>query len=1245
MPFFRRGHMSVAIAFLLATSFAHANTWGVLTRDGGGRQVAPYLSSLASGEPSVGALRSTTFKLDADTISFTICGWDGAPGQPRLRNHFALCDAESGLALRQVSPPATDAMTPVHWDVVELIGRQVYFRAIDGVSDQAFAWMGVADVRVGDRDLTPRLTPGHLPAGWTEESRPPGLSVDDWLACKPASSRLAIEMDSTAPTWGVITINGERRECKPYLSSLRGGETGTGAVRSPVFVLASPKYTFVAMGADSPTCDAGLNSFQLVDATTFEVLRTAEPPGGNTLVPLSWNTSDLVGRRVFFRAVDTNTAGGYAWMGCDDVPLGAGKVAHFADSAALTGWREEGQPESLLAGVAAAPRSLREMVEAEWLNEDVRRGVRWSLWEQNPPAAPYLLHRLVVIMDADFARARSLLRDFAGAGVKPDDLAAFRATFTRLNQRFSALQGKPQGINDWQSLRHDQRVALRDLAFRNPRLSFPALLFVKRFTQQSYSDINVNHHAWGSRPGGDLCLLTGFGANGDPKVRPLLSGRLGPGNVHGIDLDFDASRIVFAYAQSLTDQPPDGWLSRQATFDLHRTVGLLHLYEMSPDGSRLTQLTRGEWSDLNPCYLPNGDLAFESERCALEIECNEGDKDEPTTNLYAYRRAGGTIDRLTLTKDGDWYPRVLPDGSIVYSHWEYQERSLMFMHSLWFCRPDGTGADNFVKQHFDYPVTLTVPRPIPGSEKLLAIAGGHHTLAAGPVVIVDRAKGMNNPDCLERVTGPDVWPELGGAAPGPSTAGWHASPGQGWYMDPYPLSATTYLASYCDGGMQDEAGYALYLMDVYGGKELLYRDPSISSVMPIPLKPRMRPPNLWSNRDPKMADARLIATNVASGVEGVAPGEVKFLRIAEPVPWSYSNVTGGQRYDPDAKATGVNWTPVRILGTVPVEADGSAQFRVPADTGLYFQALDAQGREVRRMRTYISFRAGEVRSCTGCHETRNEAPSIPRSEVLACRHDPSIPTPPPWGDRPLSFLRDVQPIFNRHCLSCHTGLKPAGGVDLSPGLTESNNRAYDTLLDPARNLVTVASKGDDTRITPVRAFGSQASRLVDVIRHSAGAALTDDEWRRLYMWMDANAVYHDDFLRKRPPSELPYSIVEDKDLWTRIAGVEQRRCASCHSGANLARPEWVDLDDPSRSLFLTAPLAGSRTPTGKHCDPAPFADRNDPDYAAMLSWLKEAAQRSWDHPRRDLRCFVAQPSLRRDIFFGFEPLGRTARLP
>jgi hypothetical protein len=1222
-----RSRLPLAAAFILslAASAASAATWGVLERDGAGRHTPPYLSSLLNGEQPVGAVRSATFVLDADTVSFEMCGWDGPPEKRGLKDWFALCDADTGLALRRTGPPQTDAMTPVQWDVVELVGKRVYFRAVDGMSGNGFSWIGLQNVRVGARALLGPMTAGKWPEGWTEETRPANASVDEWLAVKSASSKYALEVDSSTSTWGVITFNGVRATCAPYLCSLRGGESGVGAVRSPAFTLDQPRYSFLAMGADSPTGDAGLNEFQLVDADTLEILRRAEPPVGNTLVPVSWDTKDLVGRHIFFRAVDGNDAPAWAWIGCDKVPLGAGRIADFTKPGALDGWREEGQPDGSLTGGVPVAKTLDEMIAAEWQTEDVRCGVRWSLWEHNKAAAPYIMRRLARIMDDDFSRADYLIRDFARAGASASVLDSYRPKLAALKTRMAALQTPSPDASAWQNLRHDQRAVLRELAFRNPLLDFDRIVFVKRFTQQSYCDINVNHHAWGSRPGGGVCILTLDKSGANPQVTELLKGRLGLGNVHGYDLDWNAGRILFAYARSASATPPDGWLSRQATFDIHRTVDLLHLYEMKADGSDLRQLTRGQWSDLNPCYLPSGDIAFESERCALEIECNECDKDEPTTNLFTMRDDGSDIRRLTVTKDGDWYPRVLNDGSIVYSHWEYQERSLMFIHPLWSVLPDGTGANNYAKQHLDYPLTLTVPRPIPGSDKVIAIAGGHHTLASGPVVLVDRTKGPNDAGCLTRLTGPDVWPEMGGAAPPPDVPGWHIAPGQGWYMDPYPLSETTFLASYCDGPMQDEAGYGLYLMDAYGGKELIYRDPTISSVMPIPLKARPKPPVIAGMRENSTDQATCIVANVADAVPGLKAGAVKALRIAEPVPWSYSNETGGVRYEPDAKATGVNWTPIRILGTVPVEADGSAYFHVPPGRAVYFQALDDQGMELRRMRSYIAFQPGEVRSCTGCHETRTEVQAVRRNRLLALTREPSKPAPPPWGEAPLSFLRDIQPILDRNCLRCHTGLKPAGKVDLSAGLTLEHNRAYDTLMDPALGLLAVSSKGLDAGVTDVLAVGSHKSRLFDLLRstHKDRCDLTPDDWMRLYTWVDANAVYHDDFIRKRPESALPAPFVEDTALWAKLTDIGSRRCASCHAGQSLFRPEWVDLKDPQRSLFVAAPLAGATTPTGKHCAPAVFKDKTDPDCAAILAALDEAVRKVRERPRRDLRYLVA----------------------
>jgi hypothetical protein len=757
------------------------------------------------------------------------------------------------------------------------------------------------------------------------------------------------------------------------------------------------------------------------------------------------------------------------------------------------------------------------------------------------------------------------------------------------------------------------RRAVRRLALANPLLSFDRLLVVKRFTQEAYPDVCLNHMPWVSRPGGDLCVLTNWKSDGPAQVRPLLAGRLGPGHVHGADLWWDADRVVFGYAKAKTDQPPAGWLDRSTSYRLRRTEEPTHLFEVHLDGSGLRQITRGEWSDLDPTYLPGGDIAFVSERCACSLQCNELDKDETSCNLYVMHPDGSDIRRLSATKDGDYLPHALDDGTIGYTRWEYQERGWANIQSIWTIRPDGTGADAVFKQHFNDPWALEDVRSVPGARKLAAIATGHHCLAAGPVVVIDAQRGMNNASGITIVT-PGVKPPEGGMSGVPAPEGGVRDRG-GHYMTPWPLSETTFLAAYTYGPQNDPAGYGIYLIDVFGTKELIYRDGAISCSVPTPLRPRPHPPVLPDLTDRSQGYAVCSLANVGHGVDGIAPGAAKYLRIAEGLYWPYDNTDGGQRYEPDVKSVMINWNPVRILGEVPIEPDGSAYFRVPADTPVYFQLLDAQHMELRRMRSFVSFQAGEQRGCTGCHESREETPASAIAPLpLAMGRAPTTPVPPPWGDRAISFLRDVQPVFDRHCTSCHAGLVPAGGLDFSGGLTKQYNRAYDTLY--AKKLVAWSNVGDDARVTQPLAFGSHQSKLVKVLRDgpcAKRAALSADDWTRLVTWIDANAPYHDGFINKRSQPQ-PYDLPNDRELVTKIASVHERRCGSCHHAADVSRLDWVDLKDPQRSRFLAAPLAGS----GK-CPTPVYKDTTDPDYRALASLVETAVKKAWDRPRRDLK--------------------------
>jgi hypothetical protein len=854
---------------------------------------------------------------------------------------------------------------------------------------------------------------------------------------------------------------------------------------------------------------------------------------------------------------------------------------------------------------------------------------QWSTAKVALPAAPASYPTAEWI-----ARGRKLAADLAKSGV---DVAQALGKFDALEKKLVDVRGPDDALR---ALYLETRWAYRRLAFANPLLNLDKLLFVKRYTQETYPDVCLNHMPWVSKPGGDICVLATrdgtslFAALSDPhgdlRLRSILNRALGPGHVHGMDLWWDADRVVFGYAKTKTDAPPDGWLNRSKSYDLRRSEEPTHLFEIGVDGRNLRHLTSGEWSDLDPTYLPSGDIAFISERCGYSLQCNEYDKDETSCNLYVMRPDGSAIRRLSVNKDGDYLPHTLDDGSIGYTRWEYHERSFAFIQSIWIVRPDGTGADSLYKQHMENPWALYDVRSIPGTSKLAAVAGGHHTLYCGPVCVIDPTIGMNDPQGLSIVT-PNVKPQEGGMSGFPVAEGGVQDAG-GLYMTPWPLSEKHFLVSYSDKTLPmnktDPAGYALYLIDVFGTKELVYRDPAISSSLPIPLRPRTKPPVLPDAADPAKDHAVCVLSNASYGVDGIAPEKIRYVRIAEALGWPYDNKFGGHRYGEDHGGVPplLNWTPVAILGDVPVESDGSAHFTVPVDRMVYFQLLDENRMEIRRMRSFISFQPGEQRGCVGCHETRSVA-VVSAASTMAYSRAPSEPFPMPWGVRPVSFLRDIQPVFDQHCVSCHSGLKPAGGMDFFGGLTSHHksipgygyNRAFETLLE--KKLVSRSdARAQDASITPPMAYGSHKSKLIQVLKSGAcstRAKLSDEDWLRLTAWIDSNAPYHDGFVNKR--AETPaYDMASDQTLQKGIAAVHEQRCAACHKSGEVSRLDWIDVREAKRSVFLTAPLAKEAGGSAR-CKEVVYRDANDAAYQAVLRLVEAAVKKAWASPRRDLR--------------------------
>ena len=714
------------------------------------------------------------------------------------------------------------------------------------------------------------------------------------------------------------------------------------------------------------------------------------------------------------------------------------------------------------------------------------------------------------------------------------------------------------------------RRILRDVAFANPVIDFSQIVFLTQFTPHTVRNI-TRSYAWKHKPGGDIMILDDLATGG--AALPLLAGRLGSGYVWGLDLWWDGDRVLFSYAKQPNWPPPVDTahyaIEGENVFELRKIFEPIRLYEAAIDGSKIIQLTDDPyWSDFEPAYTASGDVVFASDRCGTAPQCGSVTYDHTNPNLYVLTRrdsrlstqpnADGltryepppVIRKFTNSKDLDRYPYSLDDGRIVYTRWEYQERHFMEVHSLWAARPDGSMSDALFKQHMPAPLALRTARSIPGTAKLVAVATGHHTFSYGPVVTVDPAHGPNNASGLRIVT-PGVKPQEGPMAGRPVDQGGVADAG-GLYRSPWALSEDCFLVAYAyarpsctaPAGV-DSNGFGLYLIDSFGNRELIHRDPLLGSASPIPLRPRLRPPLLPDtapadqvNAEESSGNAVCFVADVYRDVPEIERGSIKHLRIAQHVPWPYDPQHGTLDYLPgiagQRQIAFNSWSPVRVLGTVPVEPDGSAHFTVPADVAIYFQALDQREMEVRRMRSFVSLKPGEVRSCHGCHETRGQTPEAAAGFSLALARPPSTPEPPAWGaQRMLGYEWLVQPVFDRHCLECHGASAPEGGIELSArraadGLLVS----YHTLMGStddgkpsAAVLVSTADRFSDSSVTQPKQFGSHRSRLVRVLLddplHREQVKLTPDEWTALVTWVDANAPYYDGFLNKRPDGGGP----------------------------------------------------------------------------------------------------------------------------
>ncbi|TWT85002.1 Formylglycine-generating sulfatase enzyme [Planctomycetes bacterium CA13] len=682
---------------------------------------------------------------------------------------------------------------------------------------------------------------------------------------------------------------------------------------------------------------------------------------------------------------------------------------------------------------------------------------------------------------------------------------------SRLAKIESELQiGAPNASNDLERLRSEALLA-------NPLVTqLPGLIVVKRkpknlnrevltdrdqqigFSAGSGREIAMpsNHECNASleRDGYDneICVLSPLHPNG--RLKALL--RPDDGRYVGeLDLHFDGDRFLF------TQSTQENW----------------KIFEMRVDGTGIRQVSTmpDDVDAMDACYLPDGRIIFGSTASYQSVPCWHGR--QRVNNLYIMDRDGANVRQLCFDQDHNFHPVVLPSGQVMYHRWDYTGICHIFLRQLMTMNTDGTKQRAAYGSNSWYPNSLFFPRPIPGSDnRLLCILSGYHGVhRMGQLVIVDPSIGWEEDSgIVQRISGRNdpVEPKIRDAL---VNGDWPM------FLHPFPLSEKYFLVS-C--WKEAKGSWGIYLADVFDNLVLVHETPGHALLEPTPLGARPVPPSIPDQIDLAKDDATVFIHDVYAGpgLTGVPRGTIKELRLVA-YHFGYRGLAGS-----DKIGLGGPWEAMRILGTVPVEEDGSANFRVPANTPISIQTLDGEGKAVQLMRSWFTAMPGERVSCVGCHETPKEA--VATGYARAAMRAPDNLNRWHGPARGFDFEREVQPVLDRYCVSCHhetndgiadfrseqdgghakptpIGYAPRLHSDMlaATGGKLRYSPAYDTLIHYIRR---VGVEDDVSLLTPGE-YHADTSPLVQMLmKGHHGVSLDDEAWDRIVTWIDLNGPCH-----------------------------------------------------------------------------------------------------------------------------------------
>jgi formylglycine-generating enzyme required for sulfatase activity len=679
---------------------------------------------------------------------------------------------------------------------------------------------------------------------------------------------------------------------------------------------------------------------------------------------------------------------------------------------------------------------------------------------------------------------------------------------TAANAHRQAIAQLPGLLARWEAFRREALLA-------NPLLDFDKLLLIRR---------HLGHPRYGARPNyaalglpqnwqGD-CVLPRQGFDNElvtlSPVRPEgeMKALFKPQKkvfVGDVDLHFDGKKLLFSMIGS-----NDRW----------------QIWEIAADGTGLRQVTPGTEPDVDnydACYLPDGRIIFSSTRCFQGVPCVGGSV--AVANLFIMNADGANIRQLTFDQDHNWCPTMMPDGRVLYTRWEYSDSPHYFTRLLFTMNPDGTEQMALYGSNSYWPNSTFYARPIPrNSGKLAAVVSGHHGAARmGELVIFQPGKGRHEASgAVQRIPGyrQEVQPIIKDTL---VDASWPK------FLHPFPLDESYFLVA---SQPHPDSLWGIYLVDVFDNMVLIKESPDCALLEPIPLRPTPTPPAIPDKVRLGESEATVYLVDVYAGpgLQGVPRGTVKQLRVYE-YHYAYNGIGGHINIGIDGP-----WDVHRILGTVPVCEDGSALFKVPANTPIAVQPLDSEGKAVQIMRSWFTAMPGEVLSCVGCHESQNGGP--PSQRTIAAANPPTPITPWYGPARGFSFKREVQPALDRYCVGCHNGKwrlapwrqgrSPTADGKKIPDLRGNREPCFDGFTDErAESFRQRGYRGfdpsyialhpyvrrpgpeSDYHLQKPYEFHADTSELIQMLQAGHHNVKLDKEaWDRLITWIDLNVPDH-----------------------------------------------------------------------------------------------------------------------------------------